>query len=200
MTEIHTNFEKKMTRNIIESSTLAIADESLSLSNSEANSTQAATITYDFTVDVTTGSLAGQRLEGFFSYDCSTLTGIGSEEIGVEQGLFVSFELLGVTYTESDDFNSPLYPRVLFENGSLTGLDFEAFNSRVSYQIIRDFDRKNSCFSYRLEDEATLRTGSGIVTYSLREGSPMSVSEVSTVKDLSVLSLDWFLRDNTDLA
>lgn len=189
-----------MTSNIVKSSAVATTGAAMSLAAIKANPTQAATVTYDFTVYVTSGSLSGQQFEGFFSYKNSTLTGIGSEEIGVKEGLFVRFELLGVTYTEASDFNSPLYPRVLFENGSLAGLDFEVFNSQVSYQLIRDFDKKSSCFTYRLADEATLRTGSGTVTYSLRENSPTPVPEQDTVEDLSVPGFDWLLKGNIDRA
>jgi hypothetical protein len=124
--------------------------------------------------------LSGQQFEGSFSYDGSTLTGIGSEEVGVKNGLSVSFEFLGVTYTQANDFNYPLYPRVLFEDGRLAGLDFEAFNSRVSYQIIRDFANKSSFFTYSLEEDETETMGSGIVTYSLRENSLVSLTELST--------------------
>lgn len=48
----------------------------------EASPLQAATITYDFKADVTSGSLLGQTFTGFLSYDDSALTGVGSEFFG----------------------------------------------------------------------------------------------------------------------
>lgn len=166
MTTTDTNFEKKMTSNIV-----ATAGEAPKLTAIEANPTQDSTVTYDFVVNVTSGSLSGQQFTGFFSYNRSTITGIGSEEVGVSEGLSVRFEFLGMTYTEANDFDAPLYPRVLFENGKLAGIDLEAFDNGVSYQIIRDFDNKNSVFTYRLEGESSKRMGSGSVSYSLREDS-----------------------------
>lgn len=162
-----------MTSNIVKDSVAVSTDALLSLTAIEANLTQPATATYDFIVNVTSGALSGQQFAGYFSYNHSTLTGIGSEEIGVEEGLSVSFEFLGVSYTEASDFDSPLYPRVLFENGKLAGLDFEAFDNNTSYQIIRDFDNKSSVFTYRLEGDSNQRMGSGSVTYLLRENSQL---------------------------
>jgi hypothetical protein len=39
----------------------------------EATSTHAVVLTYDFTVNFTSGSLLGQEFEGFFSYDDSAI-------------------------------------------------------------------------------------------------------------------------------
>jgi hypothetical protein len=174
-----------MTSNIVQSSTAKTAN--LSFTTIEAYPRQAATLTYDFIVNIASGFLSGKQFEGFFSYDNSTLTGIGSEEVGVNEGLSINFEFLDVIYTEANDFNFPLYPRVLFEDGRLAGLDFEAFNSQVSYQIIRNFGNNSSFFSYLIEDGETTRTGSGIVTYFLRNGSSNSVLETSTVEEFNVL-------------
>lgn len=54
-----------------------------------ASQAYASPITYDFTVNVTQGSLAGKSFSGNFSYDDSTLKGIGAEELGVAEGLTV---------------------------------------------------------------------------------------------------------------
>ncbi len=46
-------------------------------------------IAYDFTVEVSQGSLAGNTYTGSFSYDDEQLTGVGQEEIRVTDGLKV---------------------------------------------------------------------------------------------------------------
>ena len=176
-----------MTSNIVKSSAVATPGLDLSLTAIEANRVQAVMVTYDFIVKVSSGCLAGKQFEGFFSYDHSLLTGIGSEEIDTKEGLSVNFEFLDVIYTEANDFDSPLYPRVLFEEGNLAGLDFEAFNNGVSYQIIRDFGNRSSFFSYLLKDGETTRTGSGSVVYSLRQDSLLSIPETSSLVGLDIL-------------
>lgn len=176
-----------MTSNIVKSSAVATPGIDLSLTAIEANSIQAVIVTYDFLVKVSSGCLSGKQFEGFFSYNHSLLTGIGSEEVGAKEGLSVNFEFLDVVYTEASDFDSPLYPQVLFEEGNLAGLDFEAFNNGVSYQIIRDFGNRSSFFSYLLKDGETTRTGSGSVIYSLRQDSLISIPQTSSFAELDLL-------------
>jgi hypothetical protein len=173
-----------MTTNIVKSSAVSTDTTLLNVTATKANSQQATTLTYDFKVNITCGPLADQEFQGSFCYNTATLTGIGSEELGVPQGLLISFEFLGVIYTEADDFDAPLYPRVLFENGSLAGLDFEAFNNQINYQIIRDFDNNSSFFTYLIEENEITKTGSGSVTYCLREDAPASVQELGKVREL----------------
>jgi hypothetical protein len=85
---------------------------------------QAIPITYNFTVNVSKGALAGQSYSGTFSYDDATLKGTGIEEVGVAQGLTVSMNYFGRTYRETDDSSYPTRPRLIFENGKLKQLDF----------------------------------------------------------------------------
>ncbi|HEY9633864.1 MAG TPA: hypothetical protein V6D14_10685 [Coleofasciculaceae cyanobacterium] len=183
-----------MTSNIVKSSSVKTAGTDLSLTTIEANVTQAATVTYDFIVNVTSGCLSGKQFEGYFSYDSSTLRGIGSEEVGAQEGLSINFEFLDVLYTEANDLDFSLYPRLLFEDGNLAGLDFEAFNNGVSYQIIRDFGNRSSFFSYLLQEGETTRAGSGSVTYILRKDSSTPVPEPNLIEELNVLDFDWLLE------
>lgn len=158
-----------MTRKIINQSAVMTADANLSLFAPEIKQTFTTTLAYNFTVRVISGSLSGQKFKGFFSYNDSLVTGKGSEEIGVKEGLSVNFNFLGRTYTEADDFNSSLYPRVLFENGMLVGLDFEIFTDKFSFQIIRNFGNNSSFFNYFIKDGLTEKTGKGKVIYRVRE-------------------------------
>jgi hypothetical protein len=189
-----------MTSNLIKNSPIATPNVDLSLTVIEPKLTQVTTVTYDFIVTVTSGCLSGKQFEGFFSYNNSLITGIGSEEVSVKEGLSLSFEFLDVIYTEANDFDSPLYPRVLFEAGKLAGLDFEAFNNGISYQIIRDFGNRSSFFSYLLKEGETTKAGSGSVTYFLRQSSTLPAQSPNTIEELNVLRLNEFLRENTDIA
>lgn len=85
---------------------------------------QASPVTYDFTVDVTQGALAGQSYSGTFSYDDEVLKGTGSETIGVNQGLTVCMNYFGQNYTEVNDRDYPNFPTIVFENGEIQYLDF----------------------------------------------------------------------------
>ena len=81
-------------------------------------------ITYDFTVEVSEGSLAGNTYQGSFSYDDEKLSGVGKEEIGVIDGLTVKMNFFGKDYTEEDDRDYPAFPKLVFEDGKVQQLDF----------------------------------------------------------------------------
>lgn len=89
-----------------------------------ASQAHASTITYDFTVNVTKGSLTGKLFSGFFSYDDSILKGAGVEELGVSQKLTVCMNYFGRNYNETDDRDHPAFPKLIFENGKIKQLDF----------------------------------------------------------------------------
>lgn len=105
-------------------SKLFVAIAPAALSTAIALQAQAAPVTYDFTVNVTKGSLAGQSYSGTFSYDDSILKGTGSEELGVAQGLKVCMNYFGRTYRETEDSSYPTFPKLIFEKGQLKHLDF----------------------------------------------------------------------------
>ena len=117
-----TTLGKKMS--IYQKLAVATATAALSLAAMEAKTVQAATIIYDFTVDVTSGPLTGTQSFGSFSYDDLALTGTGLETLGVNEGLSISFDFLGKTYNETNDIGSPDYPIVQFQDQSLLGLNF----------------------------------------------------------------------------
>lgn len=83
----------------------------------------AATVTYDFTVDVYTGAYVG-KYNGSFSYDDSTAP-ISCESGGAptscltptDNNLTVLFNFLGNTYTEKNERDSG-YPRVFFPSAT----------------------------------------------------------------------------------
>lgn len=152
----------------------------------EANSMKpalAATITYDFTVDVTSGSLAGTQSSGFFSYDDSTLEGIGLETLGVNEGLDISFEFSGKTYNETDDIYFPNFPMVQFQDSSLLGLSFLADDSEFAFRIGTSNPDPDVFggdeFRYGARPDVD---GEGVVSYSSRP-----VPEPSAVTGLAVV-------------
>jgi hypothetical protein len=81
-------------------------------------------VTYDYFVTVTQGPFAGNAFSGSFSFDDSVLTGVGQETIGVKDGLTVSSSFFDFDYRETDDTRYPDYPKLIFENGVITRLDF----------------------------------------------------------------------------
>ena len=85
---------------------------------------QAIPVTYDFTVEVTQGTLAGNTFSGSLTYDDEAIMGIGTEEIGVENSLTVTMEFLGQTYSEISDSQYPEFPKLRFEDGEIQQLDF----------------------------------------------------------------------------
>ncbi|MGI0485972.1 hypothetical protein ACN4EK_11080 [Pantanalinema rosaneae CENA516] len=90
----------------------------------DANPVQAATITYNFEVNVTLGEYVGQY-DGQFRYDDSVLTGIGDEIITPSYGnLSLLFTFLNKTYTAEDELEFPTFPGVYFRDGQLYGLSF----------------------------------------------------------------------------
>lgn len=91
-----------------------------------ANPAQAITFSFDFDVDIFDGPLMGQTFTGSASYDDSTLTGIGSESVLATsvEFMFVDVNQNDANYDESDDIGFPLFPKVLFVDGTLLSLDF----------------------------------------------------------------------------
>jgi hypothetical protein len=89
-----------------------------------AQPAEAFTVTYDFTVTVTSGDYIGSY-QGQFSYDDANLTGNGEESVNATQdNLSILFTFLGNTYTESDDLDFPEFPQIYFQDGNLLGLNF----------------------------------------------------------------------------
>lgn len=102
----------------------AIATVAVTMVTAHGCSVQTLPVAYDFTVMVTEGSLAGNTFNGSFSYDDSTLSGVGVEEIGIDEGLTVNMTFLGQDYAETADTGYPEFPKLIFEAGEIQRLDF----------------------------------------------------------------------------
>ncbi|WP_373535071.1 hypothetical protein [Microcoleus sp.] len=102
---------------------VAIATTLLSTSLTAAQA-YAVPVTYDFTVTVTKGRLAGNSFNGSFSYDDAKLKGTGVEELGIAEGLTTCINYLGRTYRETDDTSYPTFPKLRFEDGNISQLNF----------------------------------------------------------------------------
>ncbi|MGI0488146.1 hypothetical protein ACN4EK_22115 [Pantanalinema rosaneae CENA516] len=85
---------------------------------------QAAPVTYEFTVKVTQGSLAGKSFQGTLRYDDAKLQGKGMETIDATQGLQVCMNFFGRNYRETQDSNHPEFPKLVFQDGQIQTLDF----------------------------------------------------------------------------
>lgn len=137
----------------------------------EAIPTQAATIKYKFTANVTSGSNPGEYL-GSFQYDDSFLTGLGLETLGIEDGLKVTFNYLGETFTEEDDADFDAYPIVSFDDGKILGLNYFVADK---FTIAGDLDTPDVGGNiFYVIDESVNTTAVGTVTYS-RVPEPLAI-------------------------
>jgi len=102
-------------------------------------------VTYDFTVTVTQGRLAGNSFNGSFSYDDANLKGKGVEELGIDEGLTTCMNYLGRTYRETDDTSYPTFPKLRFEDGKIAQLNFWIQpNQRVNWWNLPGWEVKLS--------------------------------------------------------
>lgn len=164
----------------------------------EASPVQAATITYDFDVNITSGSLDDNIYEGFFSYADSTLTGIGREKIGVAEELSIVFEFLGNTYTEANDNNFSFnFPFLEFKEGSLVGLQYivnDTPNNSIFAMFSNDPDGLGGGKRFQYIDVNSFEVNEGSVTSYLQRSPSTPIPEPSSVAGLVVLGLGWVLR------
>ncbi|MEG4483960.1 hypothetical protein [Microcoleus sp. D2_18a_B4] len=110
-----------------------------------ATQAYAVPVTYDFTITVTKGGLAGNSFNGSFSYDDAKLKGKGVEELGITDGLTTCLNYLGRTYRETDDTSYPNFPTLRFEEGKITQLDFWIQpNQRVNWWNLPGWEVKLS--------------------------------------------------------
>ncbi|BCL39214.1 hypothetical protein [Nostoc sp. MS1] len=141
---------------------------------------KAATITYDVQVAIDSGPLNGKNYKGFFSYDDSSLTGIGDEAIALSNFGF-SFE--GKTYNLASD----PYAQVNFNNGSFLGLDFAVASAPSPTFISGFFDLNEAFFSYDLSGSSAFgRSGTGGITFTLRSNNPATTPEPTAVMGLLI--------------
>lgn len=119
----------------------AITGISLNLAAVGLESVEAAIIKYNFTVDLEssfflTGSPAlnippnPDYYNGRFSFDDASLTGVGLESLGVDDGLSITL-FDDPRINEENDERYPTFPTVSFQNGQLLGLDYFVILSSV---------------------------------------------------------------------
>jgi len=87
----------------------------------------AAVVTENFSATVLSGTFSGTVGTGSFSYDNALITGMGSESLTPDDGLMVSFNVFGQSFTEADDiqiFDMPPFPSLNFLDGLIVELDF----------------------------------------------------------------------------
>jgi len=144
------------------------------------------TATYDFSVQIGSGSLAGKTFEGFFSYDASTLSGEGFETIGLAQGLKISFNFLSQKYTEADDVRFPDSPMLQFKDGELSGLKYAPFD--FIFYLRSEPDGSQSAFTY----DTASGEGEGQVSYVQRE--LVTPTQPASYRSHGFSGLGWLLR------
>ena len=124
-------------------------------------------ITYDFLVNVVSGSLKGRQFGGFFSYGPSVLKGKGQETISVLQA---EFNYLS-KYTESPtiSFNDGKFEKLIWVSGKST----ERFGFNAGFER-NQFGRDEEAFIRNGKDyfgylnERTFVDGAGTITYTPR--------------------------------
>ena len=161
--------------------------------------TLAQSVFYDFTVDITTGPLAGDQYPGTTFVDSTDLLSDKTESI---KALTIDFNLGGIEFTENDDVRDidANSPRANFENGDFLGITYAV--SRFGENpteiplangiAIDGFAIDNSDFGYAV-GESLYR---GIVTYDL---SPASLEpEAQTVPEpalwVGLAAAGWLAR------
>jgi hypothetical protein len=87
-------------------------------------STSAAIIIENLRGVVTGGPFAGTVGLGTFSYEDTSLTGIGDETVTPLEGLAIEFTIFGQTFHETDDLSYDLFPQLGFTDGVPVFLDY----------------------------------------------------------------------------
>jgi hypothetical protein len=160
-------------------------------------STQAATITYDFTVKELQGPLSGNEFTGWFSFDDTHFTRTGLEVFDVlNDNLQIEFSFLGETFNQNDESfeifgRTPPVPNVSFLDGILQGLSYRVDEVRGSNLTsipdpVQDFTILNSGFGYRTIDDEIFLGG--------KVESTLRVPEPSMILALGFLGAGFFLK------
>ena len=160
---------------------LAVSLSNLVLGLTLVNSplVQAATMKYDFQVDIDSGILSGDSFEGSFSFKKTSLTNSGDEFLPLDS---IDFSFQGTDYTE---VNIP-GAEVAFVNGEFVGL---GYSSDDSLAFIPGFFRiDEASFAYDIPD---FGSGLGNVSYNINnttETTPES-SSIFGLLSLGVLGV-----------
>ncbi|MGK7927241.1 MAG: PEP-CTERM sorting domain-containing protein [Spirulina sp.] len=164
------------------------------------NPVRGATIAYDFTVEVFFGPLSGNTFAGWFSFDDTNLTGVGSEVLDIpNDNLKIEFSFLEKTF-DQDDESFEIYidrtlpvPSVSFLDGVLEGLSYRVDEVRGTHLTpipdpVQDFTILESGFGYRTwkDDKIFLY---GKVTYEQK-----NVPEPGTLLAIGVLGGGFLLK------
>ncbi|GET40261.1 PEP-CTERM sorting domain-containing protein [Microseira wollei] len=165
-----------MANSIYQKLALATAGTVLSLAVMETASVQAATITYDFTVNITDGPLLGNQYSGFFSYDDTS----------------PSATSLPVDYS-SPSFRSPLVP--VFD---VTEFNFDFAGKTYTKSNLRyDGCRAGIQFCYPLTFSGTeaVLDPSGFPRYLIPRGGDLSLVSFSNFSsfNFSIFSVYFYI-------
>lgn len=212
-----------MANSIYQKLALATAGTVLSLTAINTSSVQAAIITYDFTVNITSGSLLGNQYNGFFSYDDASPSGAGNlllpffyitefnfdfpQRTNTPSQLFIDGRVFpnslplrfkGGTIVTDSSGQIVLIPR----GGELQNFGFSTFNPfRPPFSGFFTLIGSSTglFFAYQLpfNPDEPFRIGFGSGTVSQRPTPtppPTSVPEPGTVFGLSMLGFGWLLR------
>ncbi|MBD1809351.1 hypothetical protein H6F98_28415 [Microcoleus sp. FACHB-SPT15] len=181
----------------------------LSLIAIESNSAKAATITYDFTVDIVESELLNNNLliSGFFSYDDSTIQGTGSETIPVILATHITRsknfpDSPGFIITSDDLYGggAPVFrnqANVLLENRMFNGFQWDLGIRRFEFNINNE-EYNNLYFASRpcIDPIELFCRSTGIVSYTLREEPAASVPESRGITGILLLGLGLILKKN----
>ncbi|WP_017720151.1 PEP-CTERM sorting domain-containing protein [Kamptonema formosum] len=208
---------------------VATAGAALSLAVMGAQPAGAATITYDFSVGVTSGPLTGNQYSGFFRYDDATTSRAGELILPYFEISDFYFDFVNTsfqnafqskTYTRRDLFidlrafpySLPLYISggeiiqdpsgdidLIPRGGHFNSFGFSTFNrfdrGEAGWWHLATYGGFNYKFGwdYSSGPDPGL-SGSGTVTYWLRETPTSRVPEPGTAFGLGVLGAGWLLR------
>lgn len=191
---------------------VATTSIAISLITIESNPAKAATITYDFTVDIVESELLNNNLvvSGFFSYDDSTTEGTGSETIPVILATHITRtqeypNSPGAIITSDDPYGGggPAVineANVLLENGIFAGFQWDLIIRRYEFYI--DNEEYKDLYFATLPCQDPLEQfcrQTGIVSYTLREEPSASVPEPNVLAGFSLLGLSLLLKKKVNL-
>ncbi len=168
---------------------------------------RSATLVYDFTVDITQGILVGESFSGWFSFDETRFTGMGTEVFNVSNdNLKIEFSFLGKFFTEADEsfelFGRTLpVPNVTFQDGILQGLSYRVDENRGNNQVpipdpVIDFTFSGFGFGYRDLNDDIFENNP--IAYQFRERIAMnSIPEPNMILGLLAVGAASFLASRS---
>ena len=120
---------------------------------------KAATVAYNFQVNIDFGALKGNTYNGNFTYNNATLIGVSTETTPLS-----TFNLLfnGNSYTQSDDPTSV----ASFLNGTFLGIDYAVTPPPSPTFVSGTINASDASFFYDLGTGTSGSQGTGVITYS----------------------------------